>query len=207
MKEHDPLMKECTRCGTEKLHNARSNGKPCSYCPDCMKKYAKEHRKKNWQTAKARNTWKGVLARCLDPRQGLGCAPSVPRYADYGAKGVKVSKRWQGQDGFRKFLLDVGLPPHPSFTLDRKNPRHGYTPRNCVWVNVETQQTNRKNTVWIEALNPATGKREVHCLGGWEKITGISRNTVSHRICRLGWDPERAVSQKTPRMLARECPF
>jgi len=201
----DPLTKVCTRCQEVKKHQARENGKPRSYCPDCAKEYRKEHRKKNWQREKARNTWKNMIARCEDKTQGKGFF-GIPSYRDYGAKGVKVSKRWvDPESGFENFIEDMGLPPHPAFTIDRTNPHRNYTRSNCRWVHPKTQRANRKNARWVEAMNPTTRQTEIKTLSDWQRVSGIDRRTIAARLDR-GWSADRAVSEATPAML-EEVPF
>ncbi len=68
--------------------------------------------------------------------------PNAMNYKYYGALGVKVDDRWS--DSFVGFILDVGLKPSPSHTLDRIDTTKGYSKDNCRWADKNTQARNRK---------------------------------------------------------------
>ncbi len=189
----DPLVRTCRECGQVRKHRARSDtGRPQSRCPGCMSAYLKEWRSRNWQRAKARHTWKDMIRRCHDERHGSNCPPGIPRYSEYGGRGVRVCKRWRSGSGFRLFLEDLGLPPERDSTLDRRNPRRNYTPSNCRWVDPRTQQLNKRGIHWLLARDPRTGEEVEDHLTGWSRRTGVKRRTIQKRLAR-GWDPSDAV--------------
>lgn len=191
----NPLLKECSRCHLVALHAKRSDSdRPRPMCKKCHKAYLRTYRAQSWQREKARNTWRGMIRRCHDPRTKRYWG-RLPSWRDYGAKGVKVCDRWQGPDGFENFVRDLGLPPTPIHTLDRANPSKGYTPSNTRWVDPTTQRANRKNSRWLLAQNPTTGIREWHTMSDWARIAGVHRSTVAKRL-RNGWSADRAVSAK-----------
>lgn len=191
----DPLLRRCARCHEVRLHKPRpgTTDRPRSYCRECDKAYYAEYRKREWAKEKARNTWKGMIGRCHEVGHGKNCPPGIPRYSDYGARGVRVAKRWRDPvKGFENFLKDMGLPPNPKATLDRRNPKRNYTPSNCRWVDKETQDNNRRTTHWLTATDPTTGEEVTDSIAGWARRTGLNRRCISHRLQR-GWCPEDAV--------------
>lgn len=83
--------------------------------------------------------WSGMLTRCYNP--------SATHYADYGGRGIKVCKRWRGEQGFQHFYADMGPRPEGK-SLDRKNNNGNYTPSNCKWSTQRTQALNRRPKRW-----------------------------------------------------------
>lgn len=85
-------------------------------------------------------TWEAIIQRCHNSRN--------PGYRWYGARGVKVCKRWRGTRGFQNFLVDMGERP-PGLTIERKNNWRGYCPSNCRWATWKEQYKNkrRKGTI------------------------------------------------------------
>lgn len=79
--------------------------------------------------------WRTMLARCNNPNQKT--------YVYYGAKGIKVCKRWYK---YENFLVDMGHRPSPEHSLERKNPAGDYKPSNCRWATRSEQQKNKSTT-------------------------------------------------------------
>lgn len=80
-------------------------------------------------------TWKTMNQRCNNPK--VKCWP------DYGGRGIKVCRRWQGPHGFEHFIADMGLKPKGT-SLDRRNVNKGYSPKNCRWATPTEQANNRR---------------------------------------------------------------
>ncbi len=80
-----------------------------------------------------------MIGRCHNANNGS--------FRDYGALGIAVCERWRsgedGKSGFQCFLSDMG--PRPSRrTLDRKDPRLGYSKENCRWATAVQQANNKR---------------------------------------------------------------
>jgi hypothetical protein len=78
--------------------------------------------------------WQRMKQRCLNPDHAA--------YADYGARGITVCRRWL--NSFENFLADMGRKPSPELTLERKNNSLGYRPSNCTWAPWSAQNNNRR---------------------------------------------------------------
>lgn len=76
--------------------------------------------------------WCGMFARCTNPKN--------PKYKQYGARGITVTRRWRT---FENFLADMGEPPK-GMTLDRVDNDAGYCKANCRWATSSQQMANRQ---------------------------------------------------------------
>ena len=74
-----------------------------------------------------------MLTRCYNPK--------CDRYKSYGAKGVRVTRRWHK---FENFLSDMGPRPEGK-TLGRFLDRGNYSSRNCRWMDRAEQGLNMRN--------------------------------------------------------------
>lgn len=79
--------------------------------------------------------WAGMMSRCRDRGN--------TSYERYGGRGIAVCARWQGRDGFRNFLADMGSRP-PGKTLDRIDNDGNYEPGNCRWSTPAEQRANQR---------------------------------------------------------------
>lgn len=123
-----------------------------------------------------------MISRCYDEGN--------TSYRWYGAKGVRVCRRWRGDGGFERFLSDMGEPPSASHTIERIKNARGYGPGNCRWATAAEQA---RNTGQNRILRFA-GRR--WCLSDLAAAYGIGRSTLAYRLKR-GWSIADAVLTPT----------
>lgn len=140
------------------------------------------------KTAAAR---RGADGRSLTPEWTVWCNmrqrctnPTAQAYNNYGARGIKVCKRWKQ---FDKFLLDMGPRPE-GYTLERKNNNKGYTPKNCEWVPSARQNRNTRTNNWL------TVGTERMLLVDWARRLGTRPTTIWLRINKYGWSVAEACT-------------
>jgi hypothetical protein len=79
--------------------------------------------------------WRTMIARCTNPKANS--------YNRYGARGIRVCKRWQK---YENFLADMGKRPSEKHSLDRINNDGDYKPSNCRWALPAEQSRNKRNS-------------------------------------------------------------
>ena len=124
--------------------------------------------------------WRAMKERCGNPNNS--------KFDRYGGRGIKVCARWLGS--YENFHADMGDPPTPKHTLDRRDNDGDYCPENCAWATRLEQGLNRSNTRWI-TFNGQT----LH-LTAWAAVLGLSRRALRNRLEK--WSLEKAMT--TPKM-------
>ncbi len=171
-------------CGNTKIIHGGNLSKGTSSCGclaiESIKRIATTHGRAR---TPEHQIWWGMLQRCNDP--------SCSSYEDYGAKGIKVAKRWMK---FENFFEDMGLKPTPSHQLDRYPNRLGdYEPGNVRWTTCRENQRNRTNAFDI-SHNGVT-----QCLTAWAEQLGINMFTLWRRIRVYKWSIDKALTTPTLR--------
>jgi hypothetical protein len=121
------------------------------------------------------DVWNMMRQRCDNPR--------CKGYADYGARGIKVCRRWEK---FENFIADMGRRPVGKYGIDRIRNSRGYSPSNCRWATYKEQSRNTRRNLWVEAF----GRKQT--LAAWCEELGLVYFKTRKRILR-GWEPERAL--------------
>lgn len=106
---------------------------------------------KHHQTKEYR-AWADMIGRCENP--------NLPRWKNYGGRGIKVCKHWR--ESFVAFLEDVGLAPGQKYSLDRIDVNGNYEPGNCRWATPSQQMKNTRHLIlWREHKARATYNEEI----------------------------------------------
>jgi hypothetical protein len=128
-------------CGTETVVDTCSLvTKNTTSCGCLLKEKITKHG--GWNKG-SYNTWRAMIRRCT--------IPTDKDYPRYGGRGVSVCQQWLDYTVFAK---DMGEPQGDE-TLDRINTYGNYTPENCRWAGVKTQ--NRNTRIRPDSTTGVTG--------------------------------------------------
>ena len=139
-----------------------------------------EYRMSEWrkrESNRERGVWRGMIERCSNP--------ASTSYPDYGARGIRVCRRWMK---FDNFLADMGKRPGQHYTIERMDNTKGYSLTNCRWATRREQARNRSTNRFLEF----DGKRM--CLKDWADELGVTIQLLTSRLDRNGWGVERALT-------------
>ena len=173
----------CMGCGVHYSVLGRSlRAGVSTQCRSCSKRTHGESRIRKGGPSKERNCLQSIVQRCTNPKH--------KSYKYYGARGIKITRRWLGPEGFSRFLLDMGRAPTPQHTIERIDNEGPYCKSNCRWATPKEQARNRRDNHVITAFGRSLTAPE------WSELTGIPHQTIHSRL-RLGWTPQEAVGCRT----------
>jgi len=161
-------------CGIEKV--MRSDNIKTSNSCGCVTKFKSKH---NLSHSRFHRIWNGMIARCTDENK--------ENYKYYGGRGIKVCKRWLN---FENFIKDMYPTYEEDLTLDRKNPNGNYNKKNCRWATIETQNKNRRNSIYV------VYKGERFFLKDLCKALEFDYKLAYVRYKKQGWDIDRVFSEE-----------
>lgn len=92
--------------------------------------------------ARLYSVWTNMKVRCYNEND--------KKYKYYGGRGISICSEWLNDfKAFYKWAMANGYDPeapHGECTIDRIDVNGNYCPKNCRWVNMKTQQNNKRNT-------------------------------------------------------------
>lgn len=118
--------------------------------------------------------WIRIKCRCYDKNNKA--------FKDYGGRGIIVCDRWQGVDGFKHFIEDMGIRPSSCHTIERKDTDGDYEPINCKWATMKEQSINKRSTKYVE-YNGERLPFSVFC-----ERYGLSYKKTYPKVRKLNWD-------------------
>lgn len=142
------------------LRNGRTNSCGClrkEMMRDKHIVHGKSCHRNGQKTHPIYNTWMGMKARCFNPNSEC--------YSSYGGRGITVCDEWSISNGWKKGL-----------TLDRINNNGGYSPTNCRWTTMKTQNNNKRN------LRLITYNGKTQTLTAWANELGMDNSLLYYRI-------------------------
>lgn len=104
----------------------------------------------------------------------------------YIERNINICEEWKKDyKKFEEWALNNGYGDN--LTIDRKDNDKGYSPDNCRWVDLKTQENNRENNHRI------TYKGETHTISEWSDILMINYYTLATRLKK--WSVEDAFTR------------
>lgn len=134
------------------------------------------HKKHGIEYTKSCRVWRNMIGRCY--------SKNVDSYRFYGARGIRVCKRWR--ESIEAFYADMGECPE-GMSIERIDTNGNYCPENCTWATNEEQANNKRN---IALFNY---KKERLSIAQLARKTGINHGTIRTRL-KLGWEFQDAIT-------------
>lgn len=164
-------------CGREKVVSQAAMRRGYTQSCGCLE--AENRRTRNithgMRHTSVYGSWRNMRSRCENP--------SLPRFEDYGGRGITVCKRWAS---FEAFYEDMGDPPTPKHSIERHDNDRGYEPDNCYWATIDVQTRNKRNNVNITFLGVTM------CATDWAAWSGIKYASLLKRH-QLRWPVEEML--------------
>ena len=111
-------------------------------------------------------------------------------FHNYGLRGIGVCGEWE-HDFMAFYTWAIQSGYSKELTLERISVDLGYSPDNCKWVDPFEQQSNKRNTKYLEV----DGKR----IKFIDYLRSINRlkdyPMLEGRIYKCGWTPEDALTK------------
>lgn len=121
--------------------------------------------------------WENIIQRCNNPKN--------QSYKSYGGRGITICTSWLT---FQNFYNDMGDPTTGKHEIDRINNNANYEPSNCHWVTRKENNRNKRDNILLTHGGYTATVKE------WSERIGMAYETLLHRVGRLGWSTEKAIT-------------
>lgn len=146
-------------------YNLRSGQTKSCGCLSKLNHY-KTHGKSNTRLYRIYNNMK---ERCYNK--------NVSQYRDWGGRGITICDEWLNDFmSFYDWAYENGYDDNLS--IDRIDNNKSYSPDNCRWVDVKTQNNNKRSNVYL------TFKGKTQSLQKWADDLGIPKSRLQNRYYR-----------------------
>lgn len=177
---------ECLcECGNQKIVGGGNLRNGTTKSCGCLNKEKTTKRNKSKAThgesrTRLYQTWRNMIRRCK---------PDSDDSKHYFDRGITIVDEWYDFLNFKEWAMENGYSD--SLTIDRIDNGRGYSPENCRWADIPTQNRNKRSNVVLSF------RGEEKILTDWCKELNLNRGTVHSRLNRDGWSVERALSTPT----------
>lgn len=183
--------KRCKYCGKLIMRKIGENyypvgkGSNLQYCSrECYgKQTSKDH--PNKKKDRLFHVWKGMRERCEYSNHASA--------KFYQNRGIEVCEEWDNDFlKFKEWALANGYDytkTRKEQSLDRIDNNKGYSPDNCRWVSMKTNNQNTRRNVFL------TYDNKTLCISDWSRELGISIETIRSRI-KKGYPVEVILSKE-----------
>lgn len=108
-------------------------------------------------------------------------------YKSYGYRGITVCDQWlNDSSNFINWAIQNGYSE--TMSLDRIDVNRGYSPSNCRWADIKTQNNNKRNNHIVSYNGQSLTVTQ------WGELLGISRRTLTDRLKKFNGDMGKAIS-------------
>lgn len=115
--------------------------------------------------------WRHMRGRCNREKDAT--------YKHYGGRGLTVCAEWSDYKVFRDWAYKHGYADN--LTIERKNNMCGYTPDNCCFTDMKTQQRNRRNNKLFK------DNGELKCVAKIAEENKVKYNHAYYRLHKYGY--------------------
>ena len=139
------IMWECRcDCGTVRVVNGANLRRGLTVSCGCYNseqaiKHCEAMAKHDMYKDRLYRVWCGMKARCE--------TPSARNYKNYGGRGISVCEEWKEFIPFYEWAIANGYNDKAEYgkcTIDRIDVNGNYEPSNCRWVDMKTQNNNKR---------------------------------------------------------------
>ena len=157
-------------CGKQIIRNGSAIRNSKNQSCGCIKLVRSGKNRKDYHGymgTKLYKCWANMKTRCHNP--------NVKAYSDYGGRGIKICDEWNDFKVFKNWALQNGYKE--GLTIERLDVEKGYTPNNCIWIERNAQNWNRRDTRYISY------KGILKSVGEWRTILGV-KHYILYNFCK-----------------------
>lgn len=168
-KKNERIYWECLcECGDRKNIPAKQLKSGKTNSCGCIQKETISNISKRHGKSKTRiyTIWVGMKMRCNNA--------NCKAYKHYGDRGIKLCDEWNDFEQFEEWAKCNGY--NDDLSIERIDYNDGYNPKNCTWIPINKQSSNRRSVVNIEYNG------EIKLLTEWARYFNISHSTVQYHL-------------------------